>query len=65
MNDKLVGMLKEKTPVAYFKAYVLLLLSVGLAEFRLMHCGLPRLIVLTPLFLVTLFTSRGAPRQTT
>jgi hypothetical protein len=41
----------------------LLLLSVGPAESRLIHCSLPRLIVLTPFFGYP-FISRGAPRQT-
>jgi hypothetical protein len=43
--------------------FLILLLSVGPAETHLMHCSLPRLIVLNPI-LVPPFMSRGAPRQT-
>jgi hypothetical protein len=42
---------------------LLLLLSMGPAEFRLAHCSLSRLIVLNPVF-SSPFISRGAPRQT-
>jgi hypothetical protein len=52
-----------KSLLFYFRNLHLLLLSVGPAESRLMHCSLPRLIVQNPL-LVPPFISRGAPRQT-
>jgi hypothetical protein len=40
----------EKTNFFFLLLLILLILFVGPAESRLMHCSLPRLILLTPLF---------------